>query len=475
MSATRSPAGPQKHRRLRLVPFVACLLALLSGKQAVAFGVMTLDKAADRLAETLVERGDLRGRYLFVSPNDLYDASTGLSLPLATRLRGALLAAMSRQEVEILLPGADEEQFAILQGTWQRMGPDLVIDLKVMCQGPHGPQALAAASERLPAERIDPAALTPDKTSWARFLLRKLEKNLPGQSRRTVHLGRFASGSQGACERLNTYLNGWLRPALAESALLQLIDPGQALARLTPSTLRTRGIRPQAATGASLTADLVDAETELTGQAWPHDHTLEIRLQLRDRQGRQLSAAVVEVPDNLFPDGLTTPQQPILAAGGAPPATSGLSQNGLCVELTTTRGETLPFYREGEQVRFLLRTNRAAWIYLFDLNPAGEAVLLYPITEDGALARFDQAGYVRQPGTPLLLPNDGYAFDLVACPPYGKDTVWAVASETPLELPDRLAGDWSRADRLRERLRVQGLRHNRGYAEARLELQTGPR
>lgn len=472
-------AGKHRNRFRPMWPALLCLLTLLASQaQALSFGRMTLDKTADRLADTLVDQGGLKGQYLFISPNDLYDASTGLSLPLAIRLRGALMTAMSKRGVEVLLPGADEERFAILQGTWQKMGQELVIDLKVMHQGPHGPEALAAASERVSVEEIDPAALTPDMDSWARFLMRKLEKNLSGQHRRTVHLGRFATNSQIISDRLGNYLNGWLRPALAESPLLQLMDPQHTLPNLSPTVLRTRGIRPQSvmgASGASLTADLLDVDAELTGEAWLHEHTLEIRLHLRDRMGRQLSSAAVEVPKGLFPAGLATPQQAGFKANDHEPAASGLSQNGLRVDLTTTRGETLPFYRDGEPIRFMLRTNRPAWIYLFDFNPAGEAVLLYPIAEDGTTARLGQAGFTRQPEKPLLLPNDGYAFDLVASPPYGKDTVWAVASEIPLELPDRLTGDWERADRVRERLRLQGLRHNQGYAEAHLQLMTGTR
>jgi len=72
---------------------------------------LDLDEAVARLTETLVEQGKLEGQPVLISSNDLYDAKTGLSLPLATQLRGKLITEMKMQGVRALLPGADEEKF----------------------------------------------------------------------------------------------------------------------------------------------------------------------------------------------------------------------------------------------------------------------------------------------------------------------------------------------------------------------------
>ena len=144
------------------------------------------------------------------------------------------------------------------------------------------------------------------------------------------------------------------------------------------------------------------------------------------------------------------------------------------MELTTTRGERKPLYHKGEHIRFLIRLNRSAWVYLFDLDPKGNATFLYSVDENGRLARGGQCGTLPQPGKPLILPEDGCSYDLVVTEPYGRDRVWAVASESPMEFPADLKGDWGKSDLLVNRLRNQGLSKKGAYAETEVELVTRP-
>ncbi|MBC8179142.1 MAG: hypothetical protein H8E19_17195, partial [Deltaproteobacteria bacterium] len=238
------------------------------------WGDLDLDEAVARLAETLVEQGKLGGRPVLISPHDLYDAKTGLSLPLATQLRGKLITEMKKRGVRALLPGADEEKFMILQGTWQKQGEDLAIDLKVMKLGAYGPEAIASASEKVPLKKIDADALTPDRESWARYLVRKLEQNTSDRDSRKVHMRDFKVKSRKCSSDLGPYLTGWLRPALAEGRMFVPLDQQKALRGLSANTLRTRGTRairpnlPGPDTGTSLTADLLKADGEIKGVAW---------------------------------------------------------------------------------------------------------------------------------------------------------------------------------------------------------------
>lgn len=105
-----------------------------------------------------------------------------------------------------------------------------------------------------------------------------------------------------------------------------------------------------------------------------------------------------------------------------------------------------------------MRVNRAAYVHLFDLNSKGEAVQLYPAL-----------GVKPQKLTPeklLLLPDDGMPYELVISPPYGKDVVWVVASETPLDLPENLEGDWTKAEGLQKRLLALSETTPQSFAEA---------
>jgi len=443
---------------------------------------LDLDTAVARLTETLVEQGKLKDQPVLISSHDLYDAKTGLSLPLATQLRGKLITEMKRQGVRALLPGADEEKFMILQGTWQKQGEDLSIDLKVMKLGVYGPEAVASASEKVPLKKIDADALTPDRESWARYLVRKLEQNTPDRNSRKVHLRDFKVKSKKASSDLGPYLTGWLRPALAEGRMFVPLDQQRALRGLSANTLRTRGTRairpnlPGPDAGTSLTADLLKADGEIKGVVWLHEKKVEVQVRVTGKQGQQITAASADIPSGLFPGDLLKPDPS--PTGSRPPVpetgAEGISKGGLRVELTTTRGEGRPLYRKGEHIRFLLRLNRSAWVYLFDLDPKGTATLLYPVDENGRLDRSGKCGSLPPPGTPLILPEDGCSYDLVVTEPYGRDRVWAVAAESPIEFPAELKGDWAKSDVLVKRLRNQGLSGKSAYAEAEVELVTGP-
>ena len=443
---------------------------------------LDLDEAVAKLTETLVEQGKLEAQPVLISSYDLYDAKTGLSLPLATQLRGKLITEMKKQGVRALLPGADEEKFMILQGTWQKQGEDLAIDLKVMKLGTYGPEAVASASEKVPLKEIDTDALTPDRESWARYLVRKLEQNTSDRDRRKVHLGNFKVKSKKASSDLGPYLIGWLRPALAEGRMFVPLDQQRALKGLSANTLRTRGTRairpnlPGPDAGTSLTADLLKADGEIKGVAWLHEKKVEVQVRVTGKQGQQITAASADIPSGLFPGDLLKPDPtpPVTSPPAPKTGSEGISKGGLRVELTTTRGEGRPLYHKNEHIRFLIRLNRSAWVYLFDLDPKGNATLLYPVDENGHLDRSGKCGSLPPPGTPLVLPEDGCSYDLVVTEPYGTDRVWAVAAESPIEFPADLKGDWTKSNFLVKHLRNQGLSKKGAYAESEVELVTGP-
>ena len=442
----------------------------------------TMDEAVLRLAEQLVQQGDLRGRPILISANDLYESKSRLSLPLAIQLRGKLITEMKQRGCRVLLPGADAENAMILQGTWQKQGDSLRIDLKVMKLGPSGPEAAASASQSVPLKTIDKESLTPDRESWARYLVRKLETNAMNPARRTLHMGDFQVKGKRCSDDLGNYLAGWIRPALAESRMFLPLDQQQALKGLSVASLRTRGtraFRPVAAKpgeATSLTADLLKADGEMKGSAWLHEKKVEVRIRINDRQGQQFTAASADVPSALFPQYLlkAPAADKNKPATGSPPSAGAISKDGLKVELTTTRGEARPFYRNGEHIKFVIRLNRSAFVYLFDLDPKGNAILLYPVGDNGQMARGGQCGAMPQPSVPIILPEDGCSYDLVVTEPYGTDRIWVVAAESHLDFPGNLGGDWSKASVLVSRLRIRGISGQGGYAEAQVEVVTGP-
>ena len=207
---------------------------------------------------------------------------------------------------------------------------------------------------------------------------------------------------------------------------------------------------------------------------YKRDMTLvQIMVQIRERRGPDLSSVFVEIPFELIPESVLNPPKPPTVTipdeydipGG------GLSANGLITDLTTTRGEGRPFYHKGESIQFAVRLNRKAYLYLFGLGPMGKATLLHPVEPNGQLIK--GAHPVVAKGEPLILPDDGAQYNLVAAEPFGTETVWAVASGKPLRMPDKLTGEWADSKKLIKLIRKQGLSGKNGYAEAQVELVTG--
>jgi len=446
---------------------------------------VTLDIAVSTLCEKLVDQAGLvRGKPVLISTNDFFDAHSGLSLPLAVQLRGKFITNMKQQGARVLLPGSDEDKYLILQGTWQREGKFLGLDVKIMGLNNDGPEVVAAASSKILLKRIDERALVANLDSWGRYLVRKLENRVRNRKRHTVYLRKFRpKGELNSHPDLALYLADWMRPALADSNLFRVLDPQRDLKNLEVAELRTRGMgQASRETGpqngnlrrGTLTADLLRSDSELWGSAWLNHEYIEVRASILDLTGQQVSAAKVAIPKSLLPSYLvaTVTAEKITSKSLQPQAAETISRGGLKVEISTDRGEDRPLYYKGEQIRFLVRINRDAWVYIFYLNPDKSALPLYPLDNHNQPARNPRklkADHL------LVLPDDGCPYDLKVSPPFGRDQVLVIASEKQLFLPAIESAEWQSADKFFQRLRTLVLKNNLGYAEMRIELETRPR
>ncbi len=483
----RLAARVRQKMALRLLPVFFGVFVLLHCPDLSAQWLeKDLDEAVESLVKELVEQGDLKNKPVIVSPYDLFESSTGLGSPLTNQLRGKIVSELKRRGARVLLPGSDEDANMILQGTWQRQGEDLALDFKVMKLTSQGPEAVAAASEKTPLSGIDPGALKKDRESYARLMVRKLEAKVSERKRgRKIYMEKFVVDAKDKdSSGLSAYLSDMFRNAMAESQLFAPLDEKKALRGLSSETLRQRGTRGISAKHqkktetANLVAVLADAQGVLKGKAWRQGSTVAANVEIYDMDDTMITAASVDIPNEIFPERMINPPQaPILESISSTPQTVGaanISKGGLSAQIATDHGENEPLYRKGEHIRFIVRINQDAWVYLFDINPQNEVVLLYPVDENGELAHDRECGSRLQSGSPLVLPGDGCSYDLVADEPYGKDAVWAVASRTPLNLTGISENDWSNAEIFQQKIRMQGLSGNEGYAEAMLEMVTAP-
>jgi len=451
---------------------IALVLSALSFC-ASASPPQSLNQALSRMADELAVKADLADKTLLIRTGDLYELGTEHSLPLALVIQERLVLELNSRGVHILFPGVDALPEYLLQGQWHTQDDKLDLTLNLVRFGPGTPEILASVNGAISLATIPRHLLKPDLATWGRYLVRKLETQSTDRPQLTVHLIPFQIRDAARPRELGEYLSDWLRPALGASLAFQPIDVPLALDRLGAEQLRTRGLSKSLAgtggaelsdaqfdaEGLSLTGDLVAAEAELIGKAYLRPNSLELRVHIRDDRGIQVAAADMELAKRLLPANL-------LAARGGTGDEVALSRNGLELELSTTHGEARAVYGNAERIRFILRINRDAYLYLFNRDSRGRTSLLYPLP-----------GAPKTPmtaGRPLILPDDGLPYELVVQPPFGEDHVWAVAAEDQLRLPKAGDGQWDDFQALKRGLRRQTANTGRGYAEAGQNIVTEP-
>lgn len=109
-------------------------------------------------------------------------------------------------------------------------------------------------------------------------------------------------------------------------------------------------------------------------------------------------------------------------------------QSNVGVSVWTDRdpsGNSVPNYAPGERIRLYTRVTQNAYVYLFNVDPAGKVDMILP-------NRYASGQNYLRAGVTKVFPaaNDGFTFDIAA--PYGMNKVLALASTTPLNV-DQIA------------------------------------
>ncbi|WP_027460999.1 DUF4384 domain-containing protein [Deinococcus murrayi] len=91
-------------------------------------------------------------------------------------------------------------------------------------------------------------------------------------------------------------------------------------------------------------------------------------------------------------------------------------------------GTRNPVYRVGERISIGVKTNRDAYVYLFNVNASGQIDLFFPNT-------YEENNLVRA-NAPRTLPGRNANYTLTVGGPAGQDRLLALASTQPLNLND---------------------------------------
>jgi len=416
---------------------ILLILAMLPAQRAVAD---ILGGALDYLVGEVLERTRLQGTTVTVTANDMFDVGTGQNLPLSELLRDKVVAALEKQNVAVRGAAPEGGSQWVLQVQWKVRQDDLHITLLALLRPQTGNARLVSRSSKIPLDAVELDLLIPDFTSYARTLVHRLEQAAHYRNVRSIDLRPIEPANGALVEDAAQYFAQWLGSALEQSSLL-------------------RRVRAKA----SDEAGPPQADAEIVARVSVTGNQVTVTAELREPDEKTINRQLVQFDSDLLPPtvaaGLVQQQAPRVAS-----RRSGFSKNGLTVELAAGSGDSSNPYRRGSAIRFVVRINRDAFLYLFNFNPEGKTFALYPDpdTEPKKL----------KAGSPIRIPDDGADYMFEVQPPFGTEMLLAVAAEEPLNVPRDMSGEWSRADAVPGLLREMGENAAGGYAEARLELIT---
>ena len=318
--------------------------------------------------------------------------------------------------------------------------------------------------EKLPITTNDIGAL-------ARSIGTQLESNLKQVKDYSVYVRRPVIQGLLRNTLLENYIVHLLQTGVGHSDLFTVKDPKVELKGLSKGVLKARAInspsrgfqRQSNQEALSLTGQLVQADAELLSHVYAHNNRLEIQLRLINNTGNQLSITSVNISRNLFPQNIILPPED--AVKNNPVIANDLTLKNLQLEVATNRGGQRAIYHRGDEMQLVIKTNQAAYIYLFSISSTGIVTALFPAN--------DRESNHIMPDHPIIIPDDLISDQFIAGPPFGKDTIWVVA--TASRWPSRV-GDWEAMSgkNLKMQFQTKALERDQAYADREVILETRP-
>jgi len=299
---------------------------------------------------------------------------------------------------------------------------------------------------------------------WASLLVHDLEAEI--QTAQNVYIHPLTLSVLGENKEHVDVFDSALRDALTKSHLLKPLEPTRLSSINDMNNLRQGAKREMSQEGMSLIADLLNANGELKGEVRLNEGAINVKITLTNEHNKAIAHTIVAFPKSI-------PPKEILAQTKATRSLKPLIDKGelnvddkgkLNVEISTSHGVHNVTYYEGESLRLFIRTNQAAYVYVYVFDANQFVTLLYPES------RYVNTNKVKE-GELFILPEDGLPYKLSVQPPFGPTTLWVVASTNSLKFPTEMSDTWLQADTLRENVRDLG-KTSKGYAEAEIVANT---
>ena len=409
-----------------------------------------LEKVARNLVEEISKGVSLKGQKVCIFSSDI-TAQDGFVYPLSQELREEIVYFLTNKIGAEVVPDLEEASYYVT-GKYSIGKRKVKFWLKLIDKE----KRMVVKEAREDIDRKEVAHLLQlNLSSYALYLTHKLAENLPFNKKIRLLVLPLKYEDKPVYPLFSRRFLKELRLALEKVPVIEIIASEEFQKRVrairkvggsrtvSNLTIGVRGIGIIPGHTAYLGAHLVKG-CYLHGSFWKDPQGIKVFIEILDNHKRQLSSAAVNIPYSIIPDEWLRVDTDF--EGG------GIAKN-LFIDIVPDRGEGSVYYH-GEEISFLLSANKPAHFYIYDYDPAGHIVRLYPCSKEEENISFHTA----------VMPGVGTRW--IVQPPFGTDRVLVFATQNPIPLPtNRNCGEVLNIS-LKRLYRYYRQFQNIGYAEA---------
>ena len=378
-------------------------------------------------------------RKIFVSKNYFNDPQDETTYPLSIKLSQAFQGSLHQTDFFSVTDNPKCPTGLFLSGTYHREGGQLILSVKLRSrQDLHDSTTkkfdlLATAQEILNQKYWGDDWFTPSVKGKMDYLMFCLEKKYAdSQTTDQNHkllVNSFTFEHTHLYSPFSHYISLYAKDYFSGSlAFTPVTDVEQKLKKIQSVT--TRSIVPHQTTAGTI-ARITNASHLIQGSYWnTASDKIEIRGELTDEQGGILASGRVRIPNKLVcQDQLKLPQaDDANFMGDLEILTQSDATTPLSVELFTQKGRNNLSFAEGESIVFYIKSNRSAYVRIFNRTPDGTIYRIFPNDYDTGQHPIPQNSVT---AIPNINYNQMFEFIVEGIP--GNELVFAYASEKPLD------------------------------------------
>lgn len=395
------------------------LTLICSSTHAAFFGnseYANLSELADGIAMEM--RESHAGKSLYLDREDIRDSGDGSIYPFSANLANELERALSKAGFGFESRNIDRADL-VLSVSFHKT-PDSVrvyLNLKNLKQD---------SAYRALKGNYDLARAKLPSDSFAESLDSRIDKlagKVSGGWQRVKPLKLFVTPMVESRRKYSSpfaeYVTRKLKARLAGDLNLRLVEEKPVMTKVSA----TRSVSPDGSVLETGEAAFAGADALLESTYLRSARAVSVALKVKGIDGSVKVFVEETIPEELIQHSMENDAADVLATF----ADTEHEQTGGMISIATTKGGRHQIFQEGEIVQFTIRTGKLLYLYVYDMNPKGEASLLFP--------KIGEAESPRRPGINHLIPDDKDPWEIRVESPYGTDAVKVFACEKRMPLP----------------------------------------